>query len=56
VESLPNENMEASKVRKVGKVKKAKKARQAIRKGYECGTHIVVCFPFCRRASTLDEE
>jgi len=41
--------MEASKVRKVGKVKKAKKARQAIRKGYECGTHIVVLSLFCHR-------
>jgi hypothetical protein len=46
--------MEASKVRKVGKVKKAKKARQAIWKGYECGTHIVVLSLFCRRLSILD--
>jgi hypothetical protein len=51
VESLPNENMEASKVRKV---KKAKKARQAIRKGYECGTHIVVLSLFCHRSPSPD--
>jgi hypothetical protein len=54
VESLPNENMEASKERKVGKVKKAKKSRQAIRKRYERGTHIVVPSLFCHRSPSPD--
>jgi hypothetical protein len=53
-EKLANENMEASKERKVGKVKKAKKSRQAIRKGYECGAHIVVLSLSCHRLPSPD--
>jgi hypothetical protein len=54
VESLPNENMEASKKRKVVNVKKKKKTRQAIRTGYECGTHITVLSLFSHRSPSPD--
>jgi len=31
-----------------------RKVRQGIRKGYECGTHIVVLSLFCHRSPSLD--